>query len=56
MNVFVLKAVLPDVPVLRIFKGLMPFVAVDIVRLGLPVAFPAILLWLVGQIREDPSR
>ena len=50
MNVFVLKAVLPDVPVLRIFRGLMPFIAVDIVRLGLLVAFPAISLWLVTHV------
>ncbi len=50
MNVFVLKAVLPDVPVLRIFRGLAPFIAVDIVRLGLLVAFPAISLWLVTHV------
>jgi tripartite ATP-independent transporter DctM subunit len=46
MNVFVLKAVLPAVPVLRIFRGLVPFIAVDLVRLGLLIAFPAISLWL----------
>ena len=46
MNVFVLKAVLPDVPVVRIFKGLVPFIAVDVIRLALLVAFPAITLWL----------
>lgn len=46
MNVFVLKAVLPDTPVLTIFKGLVPFIAVDVVRLALLVAFPAITLWL----------
>jgi TRAP-type C4-dicarboxylate transport system permease large subunit len=50
MNVFVLKAVLPDVPVLRIFRGLVPFIAVDVVRLGLLVAFPAISLWLVTHV------
>lgn len=50
MNVFVLKAVLPNVPVLRIFRGLAPFIAVDIVRLGLLVAFPAISLWLVTHV------
>jgi tripartite ATP-independent transporter DctM subunit len=50
MNVFVLKAVLPDVPVLRIFRGLVPFIAVDLVRLGLLVAFPAISLWLVTHV------
>jgi len=46
MNVFVLKAVLPDVPILRIFRGLGPFIAVDVLRLGLLVAFPALSLWL----------
>lgn len=50
MNVFVLKAVLPDVPVVRIFKGLVPFIAVDLVRLALLVAFPAITLWLGSTI------
>jgi tripartite ATP-independent transporter DctM subunit len=46
MNVFVLKAVLPDVPVARIFRGLVPFVGVDLVRLVLLLAFPALTLWL----------
>lgn len=46
MNVFVLKAVLPHVPVLKIFKGLVPFIAVDLIRLAVLVAFPAITLWL----------
>ncbi|WP_370162741.1 TRAP transporter large permease [Limimaricola soesokkakensis] len=46
MNVFMLKAVLPEVAVLRIFRGLVPFIAVDIARLGLLVAFAAISLWL----------
>lgn len=50
MNVFVLKAVLPEVPVLRIFRGLVPFVAVDVVRLGLLIAFPAIALWLGSTV------
>ena len=50
MNVFVLKAVLPDVPVLRIFKGLIPFIAVDVVRLALLVSFPAITLWLGSTV------
>jgi tripartite ATP-independent transporter DctM subunit len=46
MNVFVLKAVLPDVPVARIFRGLVPFVGVDLVRRVLLLAFPSIALWL----------
>jgi tripartite ATP-independent transporter DctM subunit len=51
MNVFVLKAVLPNVPVLRIFKGLIPFIAVDLARLALLLAFPAITLWLGSTVR-----
>jgi tripartite ATP-independent transporter DctM subunit len=50
MNVFVLKAVLPDVPVVKIFKGLVPFIAADVVRLAVLIAFPAISLWLVNTI------
>lgn len=50
MNVFVLKAVLPDVPVVRIFKGLVPFIAADVLRLALLVAFPAITLWLGSTV------
>ncbi|MFV1849324.1 MAG: TRAP transporter large permease [Thalassospira sp.] len=50
MNVFVMKSVLPDVPVLRIFSGLVPFIAVDVVRLVLLVAFPVITLWLGSTV------
>ena len=50
MNVFVLKAVLPDVPVTTIFRGLIPFIAADIFRLGVLIAFPAITLWLGSTV------
>jgi tripartite ATP-independent transporter DctM subunit len=51
MNVFVLKANLPKVPVGTIFRGLVPFIAVDIVRLTLLVAFPSISLVLVQLMK-----
>lgn len=51
MNVFVLKAVLPDVPILTIFRGLAFFIVADMVRLTLLVAFPAIALWLGSEIK-----
>ena len=51
MNVFVLKANLPQVPVATIFRGLVPFIAVDVVRLGLLVAFPSISLVLVQWMK-----
>lgn len=46
MNVFVLRATLPEVPVNTMFKGLIPFIVTDIIRLGLLIAFPSIVLWL----------
>ncbi|MCH8466166.1 MAG: TRAP transporter large permease [Roseinatronobacter sp.] len=51
MNVYVLKAVLPSIPMQRIFRGLMPFVAADFVRLALLLAFPALALWLGTTVR-----
>lgn len=47
MNVFVLRATLPEVPLVTIFKGLVPFIGMDLLRLALLTAFPAITLWLV---------
>jgi len=51
MNVFVLKANLPKVPVGTIFRGLLPFVGVDLIRLALLVGFPSISLALVHLMR-----
>lgn len=46
LNVFVLKSMLPDVPLTNIFRGVMPFIAADIVRVALIVAIPSISLFL----------
>jgi C4-dicarboxylate transporter DctM subunit len=46
MNVFVLRSVLPEVPTNTMWRGVMPFVAADIVRIGVLIAFPLITLWL----------
>jgi len=51
MNVFVLKANLPGVRVGTIFRGLVPFIAADLVRLGVLVGFPSISLVLVQLMR-----
>lgn len=47
MNVFVIKATLPNVSFPAIFKGLIPFIGVDILRLIILVLFPSISLGLV---------
>ena len=51
MNVFVLKAALPHVRLGAIFRGLAPFVAIDLLRLLLLVAFPSITLGLVAMMK-----
>ena len=50
MNVFVIKSVIKDVDMSTIFVGVLPFVATDIVRLMILVAFPAIATWLPLQV------
>jgi len=46
MNVFVLSKVMPDVTTWTIFRGVMPFIAADVVRIGILLMFPALSLWL----------
>jgi TRAP-type C4-dicarboxylate transport system permease large subunit len=51
LNVFVLRSVLPDVPTQTVFRGVMPFIFADIVRLGILVAFPVISLYLTQFVK-----
>lgn len=46
MNVFVIAAMAPDVPMRRIFLGVAPFFVSEMFRVTLLVLFPAITLWL----------
>ncbi|TGG93375.1 TRAP transporter large permease [Natronospirillum operosum] len=49
MNVFVIKSVAPkDTKLTDIFKGVLPFVAADAVRLALIIAFPVLALGLIS--------
>lgn len=50
MNVFVINSIARDISLTRIYKGTMPFIAVDVVRLVLLCAFPVLSLWLPGQL------
>jgi len=47
LNVFVISSLARDVPIARTYRGVLPFLATDLVRLALLVAFPALSLWLV---------
>jgi tripartite ATP-independent transporter DctM subunit len=46
MNLYVIQGVAPDVPLSRIFKGVLPFLAADLVHLVLLVVFPVLVLGL----------
>jgi TRAP-type C4-dicarboxylate transport system permease large subunit len=46
MNLFVLNTLLPQVPTRVIFRGVLPFMAIDCVRLAILIAFPILSLWL----------
>ncbi len=51
LNVFIINAQAPDIPMRQTFKGVMPFFASEIVRVVLLVAFPAVSLWLPHLLR-----
>ena len=50
MNVFVIKSVVKDVSFATIFKGVVPFILTDLVRLVILIAFPIIALWLPSHM------
>ena len=47
MNVFIINSMARDVPMLESFRGVLPFLISDGVRVVLLIAFPPITLWLV---------
>ncbi len=51
MNLFVLNALLPNVSTGTLFRGVLPFMVADVVRLAILIAFPAIALWLPSLMR-----
>jgi C4-dicarboxylate transporter DctM subunit len=50
MTVFVIQAQHPEIPVMRIYAGTMPFLLADFVLVGLLILFPAMALWLPSII------
>jgi tripartite ATP-independent transporter DctM subunit len=50
INVFVINSIARDVTLGRIYRGTMPFITVDVLRLVILCAFPAISLWLPSQL------
>jgi C4-dicarboxylate transporter, DctM subunit len=50
MIVFVIKSVIQDVTFATIFRGVLPFIVTDIIRLIILIAFPIIALWLPSRM------
>ncbi len=48
MNLYVIQGIAPDVPLSRIFRGVLPFLAADFLHLLLLILFPALVLALPG--------
>ena len=51
MNLFVLNSLLPEVPTKTIFRGVLPFMLADVVRLAILIAFPVISLYLPSLMK-----
>jgi C4-dicarboxylate transporter, DctM subunit len=50
MVVFVIKSVIQDINFSTIFAGVLPFIATDLIRLVILIAFPIIALWLPSRM------
>jgi len=46
LNVYIVRSVAPDIPLEEIFRGIIPFVAMDILNVAFFIAFPQIITFL----------
>jgi C4-dicarboxylate transporter, DctM subunit len=47
LNVYVISTIAKDVPMMETFRGILPFLAVEFIRVGLIIAFPIITLYFI---------
>ena len=50
LNVYVMNGLARDVPMVETYKGVVPFLITDAVRLALLIMFPSLALWLVHRL------
>ena len=46
VNLFVIRSVMPDIPMMTVVKGVIPFIVADLLRILLIASVPSISLWL----------
>ena len=50
LNVYIMNGLAKDVPMVETYKGVVPFLVTDAIRLALLIGFPALSLWLVHRL------
>jgi TRAP-type C4-dicarboxylate transport system permease large subunit len=50
LNVYVVNSMARDVPMAETYRGVLPFLVSDAIRIALLLAFPALSLWFVRVI------
>lgn len=50
LNVYVVQSVAPDIPLEEIFRGILPFVAMDVLTVGVLIAIPEIVTFLPNRM------
>lgn len=50
LNIFVIRAQAPDIPLATIYRGIAPFLITQMVGIGLLILFPMLTLWLPGLL------
>ncbi len=50
MNLFIINSMAKDIPMQSTYRGVLPFLITDILRVALLISFPAISLWLVSAM------
>jgi tripartite ATP-independent transporter DctM subunit len=50
LNCYIVRSVAPDIPLEEIFRGIIPFVAMDVLTVALFIAFPDIITFLPSRM------
>ena len=50
LNVYIMNGLARDVPMIETYKGVVPFLVWDFIRLALLITFPVLALWLVHRL------
>lgn len=50
MNIFVMQAQLPEVPITRLYQGILPFLPAPMLLLLVMILFPEIAMWLANAL------